>query len=60
MTPIERRVIQAAVALCKAGRGFCFGDDGKISNMKIAKRLENAVEKYHSARKRLEPQSERK
>ena len=43
MTKAEEKVIRAAIALCKAGHGFCFKDDGKINSVKLGKRLEYAV-----------------
>ena len=43
MTKEEKAVVRAAVALCNAGRGFCFKDDSTISSTTIGKRLEYAV-----------------
>jgi hypothetical protein len=39
----ERGVVNAAVALCDAGKGFCFKDSTKVSDVGIARRLERAV-----------------
>jgi hypothetical protein len=41
-TPEKERVVRAAVALCKAGKGFCFRDDLMISDKRIGRRLEYA------------------
>lgn len=38
----EARVVLAAMALCRAGRGFCYTDERKISDQKIGQRLERA------------------
>ena len=50
MTKEEKRVIEAAIALCRKGRGFCFFD-GKISDEKAGRRLEDAVAALLSKRK---------
>ncbi len=46
----EKRVIAAAMALCKAGKGFCYRDDRQISDMKIGQRLERACANLKKAR----------
>ncbi len=47
-TPEKERVYRAAMALC-AESGFCYRDDMKISNARIAKRLEAACDKARAA-----------
>ena len=42
----EKMVVRAAVALCNAGKGFCFDITGKISDTMIGRRLEHAVGRY--------------
>jgi hypothetical protein len=43
MTTARDRVVMAAVALCRAGRGFIYMDSGVIFSRALAKRLEDAV-----------------
>lgn len=52
MTKQERAVIEAAIALCKAGKGFCWKHGGIISSTKIGTRLEKAVAALAKARRR--------
>ena len=39
---LERRVVNAAMRLADYGHGFVFTDTGKVENVDLAKRLENA------------------
>ena len=51
-TDTEKRVVRAAIALCNAGKGFCFKDDLTISDVNIGKRLERAVAAHARAKRR--------
>jgi hypothetical protein len=48
----EAAVVRQAMLLCKAGRGFCFRDDGKISDADIGKRLERACARLAALREK--------
>lgn len=49
-TTAVKRVVAAAMALCKAGKGFCYNDERKISDPKIGQRLERACMDLKRAR----------
>jgi hypothetical protein len=40
---LRRRVVLAALELCRHGRGFCFTDSGQIADKQAGRRLEYAV-----------------
>ena len=52
LSKAEARVVNAALALCNAGSGFCFNDKLIISDINIGKRLENACAALQRQRER--------